>query len=219
MATNKSILIAYSSWALIVFAITFLQGMNPDNVTHILILIFFIVQMIVYRLLKIFAFSSKFLFILIGSILAAVVEGFYMISDPVFESLKIVAGMNFDKMIWNYSIDLIFTIPVYIIVFKVIWYYANKYDYKLWEYVIFISLGQALGDGMFFFLSEPMTLLLLPYVMINYHAMNLIPYLLVRPKGRINSINKYFIPPIVIIGTYLVSGTIIQIIGSFIGLS
>ena len=116
---NKIFISLYAFWAVIVFALTFIsKGYNPDNITHILIIIFFLVQLTTYPLIRVVSkkFSPKITFLIFGLIFAAVVEGLYMISDPLFESLKFVAGISIGKMISNFLIDLVFTIPVYIVV-------------------------------------------------------------------------------------------------------
>jgi len=93
---------------------------------------------------------------------------------------------------------------VYVVVFLVIWHFINKYKFVLWEYVLFIGLGQALGDGGFFFIANPFALIMLPYVMISYHAMNIVPFLAIKdnlsPKS--NSKLRFIIPPITLITTF-----------------
>lgn len=216
---NKIVIPIYVVWAVIVFAYTFIsKGLDADNITHILIIIFFLAQLAAYPLAKVLLkkFNPKKTFLFFGVIFAASVEGFYMISAPVFASLKFTAGMGLEKILSNFLIDLAFTIPAYIVIFLAIWYFANKYNFRFWEYLIFISFGQALGDGLFFFLASPFMLIFLPYVMINYHAMNLFPYLLTKNnlKPQNNSWMKYIAPLISIIVLYILFGTLINIIGS-----
>jgi hypothetical protein len=218
---NKSILIFYSLWSIITFFIVFSKGMNPDNFTHILIIIFLFLQFLSYPLLYFFSkiLNPKLFFITSCIIFAGFVEGFYMFSKPVFDSLTITLQTDIQKIVTNYLIDLLFTIPVYFMIFMAIWYFINRYDYKIWEYLLFISLGQALGDGGFFFAANPFMLLFLPYVMINYHAMNLTPYLLIKKRlkeGKSNLL-KYIIPILSIILIYYISGALIKYIGSFFG--
>ncbi|MFH1316891.1 MAG: hypothetical protein ABII01_05205 [Candidatus Woesearchaeota archaeon] len=221
---DRIIISIYIIWAVVVFSVTFItKGFDPDNITHFLIIIFFLAQLALFPLIKVISkmFTPKLIFITLAVIFAALVEGFYMLTNPVFKSLKFTAGMSFEKMLSNYLVDLIFTIPVYIVVFFVIWYFINRYDYKLWEYLIFISLGHAIGDGFFFFLASPIMIIFIPYVMINYHAMNLVPFLLVnnklKPKNK--SWMKYVLPPIAIIILYLLSGMIINTVGQLFALS
>ncbi|MFH1052785.1 MAG: hypothetical protein V1740_00030 [Candidatus Woesearchaeota archaeon] len=221
---NRIIISIYIIWAVVVFSVTFItKGFDPDNITHFLIILFFLAQLALFPIIKVLSkmFTPKLIFITLAVIFAALVEGFYMFSNPVFESLRFTAGMGFNTMLTNYFIDLIFTIPVYIVILISIWYFINKYSYKLWEYLIIFSLGQAIGDGFFFFLASPLMIIFLPYVMINYHSMNLVPFLLVnnklKPKNK--SWMKYIIPPIAIIVIYLIFGFLINFIGPLFALT
>jgi len=219
---NKIIVFLYLIWAVVTFVIVLPnKDLYLENITHVLILIFFVLQIVFYKIIsKLPILDAKKRFILLGVIFASIVEGFYMISDPVFESLKVTSGLSLFQILSNYAIDLLFTVPVYIAIFYAIWFFINKYDYNFWEYLIFISLGQSLGDGGFFFLANPLALVFLPYVMLNYHSMNLIPYMLVKSdlkKGK-KSIMRFVIPPIALIAIYFVLGFIIQIIGAIVGL-
>ena len=76
---------------------------------------------------------------------------------------------------------------MYVVVFASIWRLNQRFQYGRWEYILVFALGQALGDGHQTFLHAPGLLLFLPYDMVNYHAMNVVPYLLVErglPSGR-----------------------------------
>jgi len=149
-----------------------------------------------------------------------VVEGFHMISTPVFLSLRIGTETSFLQGLINYALDLLFTVPAYLVIFSVIWVFVNRYLYPLWHYVIIMGLGQALGDGgLFYFLNAPAMLLFLPYPMTNYHAINVIPFLTVRDdlkRDRPASAWMYLAIP-ALIGTYLVCGAIIKLLGRFFG--
>ncbi len=220
---NTLIIGIYVLWIIASYIISFTsQGMNSDNFTHLLIAGFLILQLISYPILKKISkqLSSKYFFILAGTIFAAIVEGFYMISNPVNKALIITTETSFVGIIGNYVIDLIFTIPVYIVVFFVIWHFINKYDYEIWQYLLLFGLAQALGDGLFFFISAPLALILIPYVMMNYHSMNLIPFLSVKDNISPNKsgIMKYLLPFISIIIIYFIAGFLINFIGSSIGL-
>jgi len=213
----------YVIWAVITFILTFSnENLANENLTHIFLIIFFILQLTFYFLYirkKSNFKNNKFQFIILGAILASIVEGFYMFSLPVFDSLIINSQTSLLVGLKNYFIDLIFTIPAYLIIFTLIWIFINKYQYKLWEYFIFFSLGQALGDGGFFFFSNPFALVFLPYVMLNYHSMNLLPYLLSKNNlsGKNKSFMKYIIPPLIILVTYIISGILINVVGDFFG--
>ena len=65
--------------------------------------------------------------------------------------------------------DRLYTVPAYLVVLSVIWWFINRYRYPYWHYVITMGLGQALGDGgLLFFLNAPAMLVFLPYPMTNY---------------------------------------------------
>jgi hypothetical protein len=210
----------YITWAVLVFLIVFIKdGLSYDNLTHVAILVFFFATFVFYQkfqkenVIK----NPKYFFITRCVLFAAIVEGCYMISKPVLSSLQIVAGMSLGQMLHNYSIDLLFTIPAYFLIFYVIWRLINKYEYGFWEFVILIALGQALGDGSRTFLLNPALLLFLPYVMINYHAMNVVSYLKIRnmlPPERLKNIWRFIIPIILIPATYLFSGLIIYTVAA-----
>ncbi len=219
---DKKIII-YTIWAVLVFLITFLQGASSDNITHFLILLFFALQFLALKFFeKIYnKFSPRTGFVFLSVLFACVVEGFYLISKPVFASLQITAATPINQIAINYFTDLLFTVPVYIVIFLCIWHFINKYKYELWEYVIFISLAQALGDGIAFFAAAPVMLLFLPYVMINYQAMNILPFLFAKPnlKPTTSSWKKYVLPVVSIIVIYFIGGLLIKIVGSFFGFS
>lgn len=218
---RKILPIIYIVWAVLTFLV-FLPRLELEDITKIIVIIFLLIQFLLYPL---FAFISKLLppkvfFIGLSTLFAMVVETAFMISKPLDPSLIITAGMPLNEMFKNLFIDLILTAPAYIAIFWVIWHFINKYDYPLWGYIFFISLGQALGDGSAFFLLAPFALIFVPYVMINYHAMNTIPFLLVRKNlsgKKASAPHKYLIPVIAIIITYVVAGFVIKIVGSLVG--
>ncbi len=213
----------YVIWAVAVFLFVFIKdGLNLDNLTHMAILVFFFATLAFYyrsgrqKAVK----NPKYFFITRGMLLAAAVEGFYMISKPVFDSLVITAGMPVEQMLRNYFIDLLFTLPAYGLIFYIIWRLINKYQYSFWEFFILMALGQALGDGIVTFLTNPILLLLIPYVMINYHAMNAIPYLKIKdtlPVGRLKTGWRFVMPLVLIPATYVFSGVIIYTVAAIFG--
>ena len=97
----------------------------------------------------------------------------------------------------------------------------NRYPYPLWHYVVLMGLAQALGDGgLFFWWNAPAMLFFLPYPMTNYHAINVLPFLAVRAQlqpARSASLGRYLAVPGVI-GTYLVCGALIKLLGRYYGL-
>jgi hypothetical protein len=145
-----------------------------------------------------------------------------MISKPVLDNLIIKKGATFGLFIHNYAIDLALTIPVYFLIFWVMWTLINKFKYTKWEYIFLMALGQAIGDGSSFFFLNPGLLLLIPFIMLNYHAMNVAPYLQIKDslesKERSNSKWKYPITIFAIWATYFIGGTMIKIVAKMLGL-
>lgn len=224
--TNKLVKI-YLFWAIISIVFAVLVSKNyAESLTRILVIIFLIVQLIFKKkfITLFLTYSPKLRFIFIGSFLASIVEGFHMISTPVFSNVRITENTSFIQGINFYLIDLIFTLPAYFIIFYVIWIFINKYKYSLWEYIIIMGFSQALGDGgFFFFLAAPFMLLFLPYPTTNYHAINIIPFLAVKDEITPNNnkslkekIFSYSVIPSIII-TYFICGAIIKVIGKFFG--
>jgi len=212
--------ILYATWLFIVLVLVFMQkGIETANLTHGLVILFLILQFLLVKNLAPLPgrWSCRSRFLATGLFNAAVIEGFYMIHEPVFKVLKCVPSMSLSAMVRNYAIDLAFTLPVYLAVFSVIWYCINKYQYTLFQYLIVFSLGQALGDGgVFFFSASPFLLLFIPYTLVNYHAMNVLPFVLVRdhlPPGE-TGWKKLVVPPLAVILVYLAGGALIKMVGS-----
>jgi hypothetical protein len=212
----------YLAWAILVIVLVFAKnGLTHDNITHACILFYLGLNLLAFRYIQRGNYEQiknpKRFFILYCVISACVVEGFYMITSPLLPSLLITSKLTFAAGLKNYLIDLAFTIPSYFVIFNVIWYLINKYQYSVWQYTFFISLGQALGDGSRTFILQPSLLLFIPYIMINYQAMNVAPFL--RIKNTLHAVEskwKYLLPLIVIPLTYLACGVIIHAVASLI---
>jgi len=213
----------YCLWALLAIGLALAKaGLSPENLTRLGVLAFLLAQLGLRR------FAPKLLpklapktrFILLGTALAAVVEGLHMISMPVFLSLRIGQDTSVAQALGRYALDLLFTVPAYLVIFRVIWHFIEHYPYTAWHYTLVMSLGQTLGDGgLWFFLGQPGLLLFLPYPMSNYHAINLIPFLAVRGQLRPNrppGLSRQLAIPAVILA-YLVCGSIIKLLGRFFG--
>lgn len=214
----------YCLWATISICLAIaVAGLSDESITRILVIIFLLCQIPLRTVLvkALSWLSPKTRFVVLGTLLAAVVEGFHMISKPVFLSLQITRNTSFMHGLTNYALDLVFTVPAYLVIFSVMWWFVNRYEYKFWQYVVVIGMAQALGDGgIFFFIAAPPMLLFLPYPMTNYHAINVIPFLAVQDnlnEKRIPSSYSYLAIP-AIIGTYLVCGAIIKVFGRAFGL-
>lgn len=213
----------YGAWAVVTFVIVFAKGgLSADNVTHAGIIIFFFITLWIYRWRKGKPVAQPKRYFITWCVFgAAVVEGCYMITAPVFSSLRITHSMAFGLMVQKYATDLVFTIPAYLLIFYVVWRLIQKYEYSPWEYALLVGFGQAMGDGSRAFLFNPALLIFLPYVMINYHAMNVAPYLAVRDqvqsKGQ-KGFWKWAAPPVFIFCAYVASGLVIYTVGALFGL-
>lgn len=224
---NKKIAIGpafYCLWSTLAIGLSIaLAGLSAESVTRLLVLALLCSQIALRStLVRIFSrLPDKARFIGLGTAFAAVVEGFHMISMPVFPSLRIDGDTTLTNRLINYVIDLLFTIPAYIAIFVTIWYFINRYHFPLWHYVAIMGLGQTLGDGgLLYFINAPAMLFFLPYPMTNYHAINVIPFLAVRdylPLGRSSSVYKYLAIP-TLVGIYAVCGVIIKVLGRVFGL-
>ena len=214
----------YCLWAAfaICSAIAF-SGFSAESVTRLLVIVFLFGQIALRSMLvkALPRLAPKARFIFMGTVLAAVVEGFHMISTPVFLSLRVGMDTPLAQGFTNFVLDLLFTVPAYLVIFSVIWHFINRYHYTFWRYAIIMGLGQALGDGgLFYFLNAPMMLFFLPYPMTNYHAINVIPFLAVCDDlkcDRRASAWMYIAVP-GLIGTYFICGAIIKLLGRFFGI-
>jgi hypothetical protein len=200
-----------------------LAGMNAESVTRLLVLAFLLAQLALReRLADAFSgLAPKIRFVVLGTLLAAAVEGFHMISTPVFLSLRVGRGTPPARALASYGLDLLFTVPAYLAIFSVIAFFVFRYRYGTWAYVVGVGFAQAIGDGgLFFFANAPAMLVFLPYPMSNYHAVNVLPYLAVRgglhPARRGGAAAWAVVPAVV--ATYLVCGAAIQAVGRWAGL-
>ncbi|MFA5877858.1 MAG: hypothetical protein WC845_00610 [Candidatus Staskawiczbacteria bacterium] len=212
----------YVVWAVFVITAIFVKdGLSNDDITHILIIIILISSLAIFRLIK--PKNNKLFFIFSCVILAALVEGAYMITNPIAPSLLVDKSFTFIQFVHNYAIDLLLTIPFYFLLFWIVWRLINKFYFSIWEYVFLMALSQALGDGNSFFIVQPLALLVVPYVMLNYHAMNVAPFLRIQSclsdRPRSNSRWKYPVTIFALLFAYLVGGFIIKIVVEVFGLN
>ncbi|MRR12387.1 hypothetical protein EG835_07970 [bacterium] len=215
----------YVLWAVASIAFSLvLAGPSPESLTRVLVLLFFLLQLVARaRIASATSGLGPYVrFLLLGTILAAVVEGFHMISRPVFPSLRVTRATPLAEGLGFYALDLLFTAPAYALIFTVIWRFVSRYDYPTWHYALVMGFGQAIGDGgLFFFAAAPAMLFFLPYPMSNYHAVNVLPYLAVRaqlPPGRPAGRLRYLAIP-GLVATYLACGAVIQWTGRLAGLA
>ena len=214
----------YCLWAALAIGLSFAQaGWSDANITRLSVLAFIALQ---------FAFRARLVqalprlaprtrFIVLATVLAAVVEGLHMISKPVFESLRITAATTPAEALRFYAVDLAFTLPAYLVIFAVIWGCIRRWRTGLWAYVFTMGLAQALGDGgLLFFAGAPQMLAFLPYPMTNYHACNVITFLAVRgalPAARPAGAAGLLAIPAVI-AAYFTCGALIKVLGRAAGL-
>ena len=215
----------YIIWFIISFAIVFAKdGPSLDNITRVLILAYFGLTLFlsgfIASLRKKLKLGPKLAFILISVVSAAFVETFYMISKPLHTSLLITSADTFGGAVSKWLADIVLTAPFYIVIFFVAWLLINRYEYTPKQYLIVISIAQAIGDGSGFFLLNPGAAIFLPYVMINYHAMSFVPFRMVRSEIQPRSRSKirFLIPLIIIPVVYVLGGIAIFTVGAFLGL-
>lgn len=214
----------YFGWALISISVSFSAGgSSASNLTRLLVLALLMAEVLLFSIIRRASqrLSPRFRFVSTGVILASIVELFHMISKPVFDSVTIVTGDTLKEAATKYLIDLVFTVPAYIIILNVMWGYIVRYNYTTWGYILIMGLAQVLGDGgIYFFAGAPGLLLLLPYPASNYHAMNIVPYLLVRddlPSDRKQNFIRASSAVFTIIVVYQVCGALVGFAGKFAG--
>ncbi len=215
----------YGVWAIVAIGLSIgLSGLSSESVTRLLVIALLLGELALRPMLvdALPALASRTRFLVLGTLLAAAVEGMHMISMPVFLALRIDRETSFAQGLVRYALDLLFTLPAYLVIFSLLWFFINRYRYTLWNYILVMGLAQTLGDGgLFFFIDAPAMLFFLPYPMTNYHAINIIPFLAVRdhlPPARSAGAGRYLAIP-ALIGAYLVCGAIIKLVGRSLGLA
>lgn len=214
----------YVAWAAVSIAAALARsGLDAEATTRLLVLGLLGLQLAlrapVVRLIQ--QLPARGRFVLSATTLACLVEGFHMISTPVFVSLRIDGDTSVPTALRYYLLDLAFTVPSYLVIFALIERFARAYRYSTWEYVLVMGLGQALGDGgIYFFAAAPWMLVFLPYPMTNYHAVHVLPYFAIietldpaRPRSR-----RRFLAVPALIATYFVCGALIKVVGRALGL-
>ncbi len=213
--------VLYICWAIVAISLTFyIGGLSNDNLTHIVILVLLIFSLGIFCFLN--PVNPGRFFISSCVMLAALGEGAYMISKPVLDSLLVPRDAKVGLFLHHYVIDLAFTLPAYVLIFFVIWKLITTFRYSRWEYIFLVGLGQAIGDGSSFFLMNPGLVWLIPFIMLNYHAMNVAPYLRIEKflseKNRRDSKWKYPLTLGAVFASYFFSGTVIKIAARALGM-
>lgn len=214
----------YVAWAALAIAASLAAGgWSPENLTRLLVIAFLGLQLAFRRRLAgaLPGWQPKWRFIALGMALAAVVEGFHMISMPVFPALRVGAGTPPARALAHYAVDLAFTLPAYLAIFAAIWWFVDRYRYGFWSYALAFGLAQTLGDGgLAFFAGQPAMLAFLPYPMTNYHAINILPFLAVagRPQAPRRAGPAAWLAVPAVIAVYLGCGAAIRWAGQPFGL-
>lgn len=197
-------------------------GLTAESVTRLLVVAFLLVELALRPVLvkALPSLASRLRFVVLATLLAAVVEGCHMISKPLFASLRVGRDATFAQALGRYAVDLAFTVPAYLLIFAVMFAFVRRFRYPTWSYVLGMGLAQTLGDGgIALFSGNPGLLLFLPYPMTNYHAMNVIPFLAVRgeiaparPAGA-----RAFLAIPAVVATYFLAGGTIKLVGKALG--
>lgn len=217
-------LVAWCAWTVLSIAFSLaVSGPTPDAVTRVGVLAFLLPQA-AFRTRVLHALngrSPRFRYVALATLLAAGVEGLHMISTPVFGSLRIDASIPLPEALRRYGIDLLFTVPSYLVIFSVMFAVLERVAYTPLQYAFIAALGQTLGDGgLVFFIGAPAMLLFVPYPMTNYVACNLLPYLAVRHDLRptdTSALHAWLAVPLIVV-TYFACGAVIKVAGSQFGL-
>jgi hypothetical protein len=212
------LLAAYLAWlGLAVLLPLLAEGLAPKNVTLLCAQAFLGLQLALRPTLS--RASLRLppgpLFLGTGVLAACFLEAFHMISQPFDPALLVTRGMGAGQALSRLGLDLLFTVPAYLAIFWVIWRLIGLYRFSAFEYFILVSLGQALGDGgLLYFLAAPHMLLFLPYTVVKYQAMNLVPYLLVRERlqPRSDSGWRFIVPVLALVATYFLCGAAMKIL-------
>lgn len=208
---------AYVIWASVVLALSLgHDGMSRNTITRLCILAYLAITLWLGR--RYAPRGQALLFISTCVVSSMAVEFFYLFSRPVFPSLLFAPGDSPLVLLHKTLVDWAFTTPAYVVIYAVFWRLLARFRYSLTEYVLLFSAGQALGDGNAFFLAQPGMLLFIPYVMLNYQAINVLPYLWVRQRLAGERRRGRWLAPLLIIPfTYWVMGACIQIAGKLLG--
>jgi len=219
---ERVVLGVYALWAaFLVVVVLGREGLSANNVTRLLVVAYLFAGLGWYALTRRRAVrQGAAAFVLRCTASALAVELFYMPSRPVFAALRWTRATPVGTLARHALVDLAFTAPAYIVIFSVCWLLLRRYRYRVAEYTLLFALGQALGDGNAFFVANPAALWLAPWVMLNYQAINVVPYLRARPHlaGTRTSAARLMAPLVAIPATYWVMGACIKLVGRRLGL-
>jgi hypothetical protein len=212
----KKIVAIYLGWLLLAVLLPLLKdGLDAKNVTVLCAVAFLGLQLLLRPLLAKAAsrLAPRVCFVAAAVVAACFLEAFHMISQPFDPALLVTRGMSAAEVLSRLGVDLLFTVPSYLVIFSVVWRLAGHYRFSRLEYFLLVSLGQCLGDGgLLFFVGAPFMLPFLPYALVKYQAMNFVPYLLVRDRlaPRSGSRMRYVVPVVLLFATYLCCGAVMN---------
>lgn len=129
----------YVLWAAAAISLAIAKaGLSAESVTRLLVLAFLLAQ---FALRPLFVkalptLAPRARFVVLGTALATAVEGFHMISKPVFASLRVGPGTPLAQALASFGIDLLFTVPAYVAILSVMWTFVSRHRYPTWSYVL-----------------------------------------------------------------------------------
>lgn len=220
----------YGLWtAFVVLVALMREGLSANNVTRLLVIAFLLAGIAARRLWppRAARHPARW-FVLRCARNALVVELCYMVSRPAYASLRVTADTPWRVAVANTAIDFAVTFPAYLVIFAAFWWLLRRNAYRVGEYALVFSLAQALGDGNAAFLANPALLLFAPYVMTNYQAIQVTPFLALRdqgvwaearPEGAWAWARRIALPLVVIPAVYWVTGAVILVVGRRLGLA
>ena len=233
--TDRVVLIVAAVWTVAVVALTFaMKGRTDDTLTRSAVIAVLAVDLVAARVTRRRwptdepGRAARFSFRTVVTrwigpcaVRAAIVEVCYMPSRPLYESLRWLPEDGARARATKAAIDVALTAPFYVILFGVLWLMLRRFRIPVWHAVLALPFAQALGDGNAFFLANPGMLLMSPYVVLNYVACQLVPYLRVRgalptePRARPWQL---LLPLVVVPAVYFVGGAMLIAVGRALGL-
>ena len=136
---DKILAVLYLFWAIPAIMIALMAGKaSPENLTRIMVVAFLLVQIALRKRLSGFGarFTPAVRFVLGGIILACIVEGFHMISTPVFPAVKVFPTTTAAEAVKFLIIDLVDRVPAYVVIFSESWDFAKRFEYTTLKYVL-----------------------------------------------------------------------------------
>jgi hypothetical protein len=222
---GKAVLTVFILWTASTYAIVLgKDGWSRDNATHVAIMIYGFATVAALPLLRRAArrFSPAAVFLGASVVSALVVEACYMPTAPIHPSLVVAPDMPVRSVLRNLAVDWTLALPAYIAIFAVAWAFIARFEYGVWAYALVFATGQALGDAKAYLGAHPAMLVFLPYILVNYLAMSVVPFAAVRdqlPPGRSRrALPSIALPLVVLPLVYGACGTAVIALGKWMRL-